>query len=264
MAVAEAGAGGAIALLRSVRGDPVRFGVAAAVVGTAVIAWAAVARLGGQGAMQPMGMEGGPEALAFVGLWTLGMVAMMFPITLPTVFLYDHLLTTPARGERAPELSRGHRLVGAPLFLGGYLSMYALLGAAGYALLAAGGAGATMTPALPAAVLVGAGLYQASPLKDRCFAAVHSPFAIFARGWRPGLKGAFVMGARHGAVCVACCWALMAVMLVVGAMGLLWMAGLTVVLTLERSAGARGPQVSKVVAAGLIAAGVWVGAGLFA
>lgn len=89
-------------------------------------------------------------------------------------------------------------------------------------------------PFVAGSVLVVAGCYQLSALKDVCLTHCRSPLSYFARHWQPGLTGGLYMGARHGMYCVACCWALMMVMFAVGAMNLVWMAFLTVLMFAEK------------------------------
>jgi len=73
---------------------------------------------------------------------------------------------------------------------------------------------------LAAAILVGAGLYQLTPLKGACLTHCRSPLGFLMTNWRDGTVGALRMGTRHGMFCVGCCWAVMAVMFVVGIMNL--------------------------------------------
>src|SRR5690606_28999974 len=69
---------------------------------------------------------------------------------------------------------------------------------------------------LSAAVLLGAGLYQLSPLKRACLEHCRSPVEFLTRHWRPGRLGAIMIGVRHGIWCVGCCWLLMALLFVGG------------------------------------------------
>lgn len=271
MLAADHAATPAGAFRAGLRRDPVRLAAASTVVGVSAAAWVAVYLIQGASSMAPMGgmgnFAGVEAAAAFLSLWVLGMVAMMFPVTLPTAFLYDHLARTPAPGTALPTGGAWRRALAAPVFFATYLAMYALFGAAAWAALVLAERANMADPNLmawsmwiPPAVLVAAGLYQISPLKQKCLSVTHSPFGLFAKGWRPGLRGAALAGARHGAYCVGCCWMLLIVMLLVGSMGLFWMAGLAVVIGLERASGKRGPLVSKVVAVGFVAAGIFLAA----
>jgi predicted metal-binding membrane protein len=104
-------------------------------------------------------------------------------------------------------------------------------------------------------VLIVAGVFQWTPLKQACLTKCRSPLSFVMTEWREGRVGAFVMGLRHGAYCVACCWALMAFLFVAGVMNLLWVAGLAVFVLAERVLPG-GPVVSRIAGALLLVAGV--------
>ena len=116
---------------------------------------------------------------------------------------------------------------------------------------------ATVSPVLGGAVLIAAGLYQWTPLKDACLGLCRSPVAFVMGRWRPGTGGAFRMGAEHGAYCVGCCWALMALLFVGGVMDLLWVAAITLAVLAEKLAP-RGRWVARATGAALVLAGAWV------
>ncbi len=63
-------------------------------------------------------------------------------------------------------------------------------------------------------VFVAAGLYQWTRLNDLCLAECQRPFEFVMRhgGYRRAAPGCVVLGFRHGAYCVGCCWALMALL----------------------------------------------------
>jgi predicted metal-binding membrane protein len=85
-------------------------------------------------------------------------------------------------------------------------------------------------------LLVLAGIYQLTPLKNACLAQCRSPLGFFMTEWRNGAAGAFAMGLKHGAYCVGCCWMLMALLFVFGVMNLLWVAALSALVLLEKIA----------------------------
>ncbi len=89
---------------------------------------------------------------------------------------------------------------------------------------------------VPGAVLVLAGAFQFSSLKERCLDACRSPFAFLWRHYRRGLGGAWEIGLRHGVFCLGCCWALMLTMFAVGVNSLTWMAVLAGVMLIEKTA----------------------------
>ncbi len=224
-------AGGAL-----LRQAAVWFGLAA-IVGAS---WIALARMnaGMAGMAGPdMGMAARPLAAelaaAFV-MWSVMMAAMMGPTVVRTLAVFAELSRRRAAAAAAPEVS-------APFFVLGYLAAW--IGFAAFAALAqtALARAALLTPmsqsasvALSAGILLAAGLFQFTPLKESCLAKCRAPLGFFLAEWRDGARGALVMGLRHGQYCVGCCWALMAVMFVVGAMNLLWMAALTMVILAEK------------------------------
>lgn len=230
------------------------------------LAWAHMARMA-SGMGGDAGCHAGiaaPSARAWsawdlataAAMWGVMMVAMMLPVVSPWVLA----LSTAAR-ERAP---RAAPFTDAGYFLCGYGAVWL-----GYSVLAAGGQlllqraallsqdWVTTSPWLAAGLLVVAGVYQWTPLRDACMTHCRSPFGFFLTSWREGRWGAFTMGARHGMYCVGCCWALMALSFVFGVMSLLWMAIVTAFLLLEKATSA-GPWMSKAAGIGLVAVAVWM------
>ena len=86
----------------------------------------------------------------------------------------------------------------------------------------------------PAATLVVAAIYELTPLKDVCLGKCRSPLGFLLGSWRDGLRGAVDMGARHGAWCIGCCWALMASLFALGVMSIAWMAFVAGLIALEK------------------------------
>jgi predicted metal-binding membrane protein len=180
------------------------------------------------------GMDDGPGtdlgALGwFLGVWVVMMSAMMFPSVAPTTALYARM----ARRE-----SRGAPLV----FVAGYLATWTAAGLIAYGVFELGRAllGGELAwdsggRWLAGAVLLVAAAYELTPLKDICISKCRSPLGFLLGAWRDGLPGAFGMGARHGAWCVACCWALMAALFALGVMSLAWMAFIAALIALEKT-----------------------------
>jgi predicted metal-binding membrane protein len=153
------------------------------------------------------------------------------------------------------------------LFVGGYLLVW--IGYSAGAALLQGGfqaaalltpMGASASPYLAGGLLVGAGLYQWTPLKDACLTGCRTPMGFLMAEWRPGRRGALVMGWRHGWNCAGCCWATMALMFVLGVMNLLWMAALTALCLIEKIAPA-GDRIGRIAGIGFIGWGAWLIAG---
>jgi predicted metal-binding membrane protein len=85
-----------------------------------------------------------------------------------------------------------------------------------------------------AATLLAAAVYQVTPLKDYCLGKCRSPLGQLLGSWRGGVRGALSMGARNGAYCVGCCWALMASLFALGVMSLVWMAFVAALIAVEK------------------------------
>jgi predicted metal-binding membrane protein len=175
--------------------------------------------------------------LLMVLMWWTMMIAMMVPAAAPTILLYAQV----HRHAEATGQARA-RLAPTGAFAAGYLLVwlaFALVATALQMALEAGGvlSGEMMASQkrwLSAAVLLAAGLYQLSPIKDACLSHCRSPASFLSRHWRPGVTGALRLGALHGAYCVGCCWVLMALLFVGGVMNLAWIAALTLLVIVEK------------------------------
>jgi predicted metal-binding membrane protein len=183
---------------------------------------------------QMRGMDGGPWAdlgafTWFLGVWIVMMAAMMFPSVAPTVALYARVMK-----ERSP--------LRPWLFTGGYLLTWTAAGLVAYAV------GVTATKILgdaltwhnagrgvAGATLIVAAIYEVTPLKDVCLGKCRSPLGFLLGSWRAGRLGALQMGAKNGAWCVGCCWALMASLFALGIMSLVWMAIVAGLIAAEKT-----------------------------
>lgn len=193
---------------------------------------------------------GASDGVALFVMWTVMMIGMMLPATSPVILLV--LNSYRVRRE-------GQARLAAVLFVGGYVLVWTAFSA-----LAAGGQLALhraailnddmrlRSAAVSAAVLLLAGLYQWLPIKNRCLIQCRTPLSFLTQQWRPGVRGGFVMGVRHGTYCVGCCWLLMVLLFVLGVMNLVWIAVLAALVLLEKLSP-RGVFVSRL--AGVAAAG---------
>ncbi len=193
---------------------------------------------------------------AFVMSWVLMLTAMMLPTELIYIRVFAQLL-----GNRARDRDRTPYVV---LFIAGYLLAWIGYGTIAFGLDAAARWAAFSSvawnregPLLAGSVLVLAAAFQVSPLKRACLTHCRSPLAFYARYWRFGLRGSLWMGFGHGLICVACCWALMAVMFAVGAMNLVWMALLTALMFAEKILP-YGQRLAVPSAALLMTMGLWI------
>jgi len=184
----------------------------------------------------------------------------MLPSAAPMILLYA------AVNRRAREQGGG-ALLPTGIFAWGYVTVWGA-----FSVIAAGlqwafeGAG-ILSPAMmnstsrlfAAGILLAAGLYQLTPVKAACLRHCRGPLAFLMGRWRAGRWGAFRMGVEHGAYCLGCCWALMALLFFGGVMNLYWIAGLAIVVLLEKTLPA-GAVVGRITGA-LLAA--WGGAVLY-
>jgi predicted metal-binding membrane protein len=180
---------------------------------------------------QMRGMDNGPwtglGALGwFLGVWVVMMAAMMFPSVSPTVALYGRMSTSRSR---AVSFTAGYLATWAGAGLVAYL--IGVVGkSAGSNVLAWGTAGRVIA----GGTLLGAAVYELTPLKDVCLGKCRSPLGTLLGSWRDGWSGAFRMGLGNGAWCVGCCWALMASLFALGAMSVTWMAVVAALIAFEK------------------------------
>jgi predicted metal-binding membrane protein len=243
-----------------------------ALAGVAVLtllAWGVIAQLArgmGPGGAMP-GMAGamampspapwGPADLfGLFAMWAVMMAAMMLPSAAPVVLLVLGVL----RRRHASRLP----FAATAAFIGGYLLVWTGYSAA--ATLAQWGLHSAAllspdamraTPLVAGTLLVLAGVFQWTPLKRACLTHCRSPFHFLGTGWREGTAGALLMGLRHGAWCLGCCWLLMALLFVAGVMNLAWVAVLAGLVLAEKAAPA-GPLLGRAAGVGLCGWGVWL------
>lgn len=196
--------------------------------------------------------------IAFV-MWAVMMVAMMLPSAAPTVLLYARVVR---QANAKAGTQDGPASVSA--FAGGYLTLwivFSLLAVLLQFTLERSGLMTMMmnsrSATLSGALLIAAGLYQLSPLKTVCLRHCRGPASFLAAHWRPGVAGAWRMGLAHGAYCVGCCAVLMLLLFVGGVMNLVWIAGLTLFVAIEKLAPF-GSAVAKGASVVLLAAGGWL------
>jgi len=219
----RSGAGGLGPALAAIR---VRLGLVALLLVVAVIAWwSTIDRMRGM----DEGFGTNPGTLGwFLGVWVVMMAAMMLPSVAPTVALYSRM--TRSRAPLAPLV-----------FTSGYLLTWAAAGLLAFAV--AGLIGGLFGEQLmwehagrwvAGGILLAAALYELTPLKDICLRRCQSPLGYLLGAWRGGLSGAVRMGAKHGAWCVGCCWALMAALFALGVMSIAGMAFVAALIAAEK------------------------------
>jgi predicted metal-binding membrane protein len=239
------------------------FGVSAllfAASATVTIAWcAAMSAMGGMPMpggwtmtmtwMRMPGQTWPGAAASFLGMWVAMMAAMMLPSSWPMIRTFG------AVSARNRESGRTRAFVGA--YLAVWIAFSTVATAAQWVLQRADWVNpmiVSTSASLTAAMLVVAGVYQFSPLKRVCLSRCRTPLGFLLGEWRPGSAGAWTMGLRHGLLCVGCCWALMALLFVGGAMNLPWVAALAIVVAIEKMAP-MGDRVAFALGVLLMAAG---------
>jgi predicted metal-binding membrane protein len=187
------------------------------------------------------------------GMWGAMTLAMMLPSAAPMVLTYAEIADTAAR--------KGEPIVSPFMLAAGYTIVWF-----GFAVIATVAqfvftraafidSGAVSASGLfSGAIFIGAGVYQFSALKHACLTQCQRPFPFFFTQWTTTPRGVFRLGLKQGLYCLGCCWAMMLVMFAVGVMNVIWMAGLGMVMTIEKIG--TGKKFTYAVGAALIALGV--------
>ena len=188
-------------------------------------------------------------------MWAVMMTGMMLPSAAPLILLYGAAVR---RIHRVPPAATIYALTA------GYVVVWAL-----FSVLATGAQRVLAqlllispmmeltSPVAGGAVLIVAGLYQWTPLKQSCLKACESPLGFLMRRWRDDVSGAFRLGLEHGLVCLGCCWALMLLLFAGGVMNLAVIGALTLFVAFEKL-GPFGPLGSRLSGAILVVIGCWM------
>jgi predicted metal-binding membrane protein len=189
-------------------------------------------------------------------MWTEMMVAMMLPSAAPMILTFAKVQRNRREQER-PFVATG-------IFVLGYLAVWtgfsALAAIAQWILHAKALLSPMMvstSPVLGGVLLIAAGIFQWTPLKNACLSGCCSPLNFLMAGWREGKFRAFAMGLKHGVYCTGCCWFLMALLFVAGVMNIWWIAIITVLVLIEKLAP-RGLLLGKIAGVLFVAWGVWM------
>lgn len=185
-------------------------------------------------------------------MWGAMTLAMMLPSAAPMILTYAEIADTAAR--------KGESVVSPFMIAAGYTVVWfgfaavataAQLGLTRAALLDASLASASGL--FSGAIFVAAGVYQFSALKHACLTQCRNPFQFFFSNWATTTRGVFRLGLRQGLFCLGCCWAMMLVMFAVGVMNVVWMAGLGILMTIEKLTS--GKRLTYAIGVGLILIG---------
>lgn len=213
----------------------------------------------GQGLMMPASAPWQPIEFAYVlAMWAVMMIGMMTPSVAPMILIFARV------GRQAATSAR-------PFAASGWFASGYLIAWLGFSLVATCAQwvlerAALLTPMMESAnivlggiVLIAAGIYQWTPLKEACLSYCQAPLTFIMRhgGFRSDPAGALALGLRHGLYCIGCCWALMLLLFVGGVMNVLWIAALAV-LVLSEKALPFGKVLSRAAGCFFIAAGIWL------
>ena len=201
--------------------------------------------------MMPMSSQwSAANIIAIFIMWSLMMMAMMLPSAAPMILTFAGL-------------SRQNRMKFSTIsFTGAYLVIWIIFSVCAviihWLLQHTGLMSAkivTSSELLSGILLITVGVLQFSPLKKSCLKYCRSPISFLMTDWRKGIKGAWIMGFRHGWYCLGCCYALMLLLFVGGVMNLAWVAALTLAVAIEKMTP-RGESIAQLLGGALILAGV--------
>lgn len=189
-------------------------------------------------------------------MWAEMMVAMMLPSATPMILTFAKI----QRNRREQE----QPFIGTGMFVLGYLAIWtgfsAVAAIAQWVLHAKALLSPMMvstSPMFGGGLLIAAGVFQWTPLKNSCLASCCSPLNFLMTGWREGRGGAFTMGLRHGFFCMGCCWFLMFLLFVAGVMNIWWIGAITILVLIEKLAP-RGLWLGRIAGILFAAWGVWL------
>jgi predicted metal-binding membrane protein len=213
----------------------------------------------GQGLMMPVSEPWKPIEFGYVlAMWVVMMIGMMTPSVGPMILLY-------ARVGRQAAID-GKPFAATTWFASGYLLAWVAFSLIATSAQWALERAALLDPMMASAnnivggiVLIAAGLYQWTPLKDACLFNCQAPLTFILRhgGFRGDPVGALMLGLRHGIYCVGCCWVLMLLLFVGGVMNLFWIAALAILALLEKLIPA-GRIIARGAGTLLVLAGGWM------
>jgi predicted metal-binding membrane protein len=186
-------------------------------------------------------------ALLMFFMWWVMMIAMMLPSAAPMILLHARVY----RSDKARAGETG--LLPTAAFTAGYLLAWGLFSAIAASLQWTFEWAGVLSPMMmnstsllfAGTILLFAGAYQLTPIKQACLRHCRGPLQFLSRHWRSGVGGAFYMGLHHGAYCLGCCWGLMVILFFGGIMNLYWIIGLAIIVLLEKVLPL-GPRLSTV------------------
>ncbi|MFQ5893564.1 MAG: DUF2182 domain-containing protein [Nitrospinota bacterium] len=235
--------------------------VVSGLVGISLLAWAYTAYLAWEKQRMDVAM-GMPQmqvwgllylVLLFV-MWAVMMVAMMVPSAAPMILMFA-TINRKRREQQQPFVPTAVFLIGYLLVWSGFSVLATVVQWGLHAAALLSPMMVSRSPILGGLLLLAAGVFQWTPLKEACLVHCRTPFGFVMTSWREGARGALIMGLQHGGYCLGCCWVLMALLFVAGVMNLLWVAAIAAFVLLEK-VGPHGELVGRVAGGVLVLAGL--------
>jgi predicted metal-binding membrane protein len=203
-----------------------------------------------------MSLTMGMGAPLFIALWVAMMVAIMYPTAAPMIMAFARI--------HKDRRERGRAFVPTWVFAGSYMVLWSATGLLAYGMAVGADYLASQSawlsdnaPRLGGGLLIIAGLYQLTPLKDICLSKCRTPMSFLMNSWREGLSGAIRMGLEHGAYCLGCCWLLFLIIFPLGMMNIGVLALITILIFAEKVLPL-GRRIAYAAGAGLVAYGAVV------
>lgn len=189
--------------------------------------------------------------ISMLVMWSVMMIGMMLPSAAPMLLVFTKIHRKKRENNR-PYVATG-------VFLAGYIiiwTAFSVLATIGNWVLhtnalLSGMMGQSTTALLGGSLLLAAGIFQWTPFKNTCLNHCRTPISFIMTEWKEGALGALLMGLKHGAFCLGCCWLLMALLFVLGVMNLLWIAALAIFVLIEKVVP-QGIWISRISGLGLI------------
>lgn len=235
-----------------------RSAILVALLGLAVAGWIVFLNQSNQPMSVGMDRTIGPDLTMggswwlFMAMWVAMMVAMMFPAAAPMVLMYGRM--------------RRSDPVSVALFTGSYIALWFTFGVLAYLLSVMVESAASDSEWVAmnwgragGVLLVLAGVYQLTPLKDTCLRHCRSPLSFVMTRWRHGRHGAVRMGLVHGLYCMGCCWLLFLILIPLGVMNVAAMVAVALVVFAEKAVP-HGRDIGRLAAIVLIGLGIAVAA----
>jgi predicted metal-binding membrane protein len=212
----------------------------------------------GQALMMPASLPWQPIEFAYVFLmWIVMMIGMMTPSVTPMILVYARVVH---------HATHSRPFASVAWFAGGYFLAWSAFSLIATSLQWGLERAALLTPTMASAsnivggiLLILAGVYQWTPLKDICLRQCQAPlgFILSHGGFKKTTTSSLALGFRHGAYCLGCCWALMVLLFALGVMNLFWIAALAMIVLIEKIVPS-GRAIARIVGLAFFARGVWM------